>query len=1631
MTQTLEGVITTTLDICRNFPSEPKPKLPREHLIDAISKTLESNRIVVLEGEPLSGKSECLAELMRRSPKTSVGIFLNADLGVFYSPSYLRLVVAEQVSWILDGTPLPEEAVTEEQYRQYLFRLQRYSRHYPITWLVDGLVEDTRTPELISLLKLIPFGIKDFKFVVTAESDISNSLGLRHEKPKSVPVFPIGLEEAISFFSDLSISESVVHELRCFSNGNIGQMQKLRSFVRAGLSVDDLLRENKPTLESLFEFEWNSIPNTTQIHKTLAYVAFSNRPALIADISKFVGLPEADASMVIGNCRILTFSIDKKIVSIESSAQRTFIRSRLSAWETSVRSHVITTLLADPATPEATVYLPLELLNAGKHDELIKHLDPKHFLNLLATERSLHSIRYHASLGIEAAKVRENPTAELALSLIKSTATGLEFSIGFESQIEALIKLGSSEQALELASMAATSEERLHMLSIAANTLHQNEQLVPSELRVQIKALTADLSFEDLGDLGVEIACNLLPVDFDIATNIMGEVLDGARRRIDSARNEPTTDPLPSSLRDSRERESEIKRSLDLLPQDQARRFADAIASTVDHFSHDKIVQFIKALEPSNKITVLARWLGQNLEHPNAFSIAEQALDIVLGEVSRTPRLQDLREIAELLPYLKNTGDREILANKIETQITLLGHQGTSEDYIRLWLLIYRVRFDTEPTEVELSLIDLFGEIDSLKEVSIKVTCWTWMLFNLSKFKGLDRLMKDVPLISDVTDKLSVAIDILLNETANHFAVTKPAIVALARTNIGEAVRLIERLNTQSARDNGYSELVRNIQSSTLNVPNLEIIARCLTLIRDNTIRSDAICSLLASILRKMRKENLPDLHSAVGELWTHIKVAPGRLQALVMTSRIALNEAPLSIDLEAMTNEHIALWQQVLGDLVRIQIGYWVASEFASSQPVLAREWLSRSIEYEKSVNAASENINSALTCTLSLASRVVSYMDVREEEFSRIRSLIKEVREPEVQLRLWSRLGIRLHFAGKESVAKRIVTEHIEPMLNQSYPNNELVLDSMIANCAPLLYLVHPATATQAISRIGCEIQREGALVDICLVLLRRSPIGEPFDTRGTFEFPINQSTINDILSILRDIRTDSEIWGVVEELSASIGADCNKSSIPRTAALNYLTTLQELVKKKLPDKYNIKHDGYLIACNAYILRSRAKVSSGSVQKSEWRSLFQRARLIANVSDRVVVTAMVGSCAVTSKAGSEVTDWIKDIRTDLENIPSDQDRVDRHDWVAQIVGSADKAACRALVTDALNLIVQLPETDDILKRQRSLLDLANTLDPKLGEQLIALNDTDEARKERLKIERTRQQHQLTLARNPCADEVGKLTDHELASVCWDNLARLNAGRITPRSIREFHLFHARASKMSIESASAVWHFVIESSLRKRKSDKTPEFAQQLFDATCKASEVVFGLIGKVSTGTAQSKTLETGIIRNGDREEFIESVSAWARQQCDQIIRISDPYFGPDDIDLVKVIASSARNVKFRILTSKEHIKKKNISDVAEAFESTWLDISDDLIPETTIVVIGLGGSGKHPIHDRWLVSDIGGLRLGTSANSMGGLRTSEVSELSANEAASRRAEIDGYIFSPPREIHGERMSVAQYSL
>lgn len=1628
--------IISNVDFCRNFPLEPVPKLPREQLFEVIQKTLISHRVVMLEGEPLSGKTECLADFMRRSPNTCIGVFLNPDLGVFQSPGYFRLVIAEQISWIVDGTRLSDDVVPEERYQQLLYKLQRHAKNIRITWLIDGLSsgKTNKCSDVSELIELIPFGMREFDFVVAGERDLTALINLHDQKPKSVLLFPVAREEATSYFSDMELEDSDVQEIRQFSAGVIGRMQKFREFLRAGISFDSLLQETNPSLESLFEFEWKLIPQTEDMWRILAYVVFSNKPVTVTEFTRYLEVEVDEVKAMLANCRILTVSVDTHTVSIESRAQRQFVKNRLGCLEKQVRSYIIKDLLETPTSKDAITYLPSQFMDAGRHDELLKHLDPNHFLSVLKTEHSLNSIRKHAELGIDAARALNNSPAELSLSLIRSMATGITFSIGSDSHIEALVKLGSSESALELASIAPTTEERLHLLTIAANALHKNNQPIPADLKNEIRLLQQDIHFENLGDLGVDIACNLLPVDFDVASEIINSVLDGARKRIESKNNTLAENRQEFGVSDCGDTSSPTgKRNLDHIPQNQARKFADAIVATVEKFSYERIVAFVKGIAPSNKIMVLARWLGQNREHIDACKIADQALDVVLSEASRSPRLQDLREIAEILPSIKNSHQRESLARRLNAQIGLLAHQGTSEEFCRLQLLLYRVRFPNEPSEVELSLIELFGEIEVIKEISVRTTCWAWMLFQLTQFENADKLEKDTSLISEVEAKLSQTINCLLLCTANHYLASKAAISALAQTNSDGALELVERLNTEDSRDKGYNELIRRLLNSNIDEKSLNVLKKAVESIVDDNIRTKAVLGVLRFLSRKAETQQSISFFPILGNLWRLIRVSSGKLQALTFAFRLQMLEQGDAVDIEKMTQMLRSLWEQVLSDSVRVELGYWIASELAITNPTLAQDWITRSIDFAKQRHIPSDSVLNALLTTVSLASRVFVYVDdTTDESYRRISSLIESIPSCELQLQLWTTLGIRMHYAEKSQVAKRIANGPVDQILNSSYPDNDLVFESMASNAAPLLYLVHPATATQIINRITSEHYRDLARSNICSVLMTHSPVGEPFEKPDDHTYSLEQGTVADVLTILKDIKLDSAILNIVEDICASIGSEANKAKITRNAAADDLNTLTRIVEISLPDSRNIKHKGYLIACRAYILKARCSIPKASIQKEEWTTLYSDARDIDNIADKVVVTAIVGSCAVLAKTRSSISNWIEDIRQDLAAIPSDQDRVDRYVWVASLVKSADRSACRNLLSDAMKQIVQLPETDDMVSRQRRILDMANAMDPKLANQLIDLNDGDDARQNLLKKEKIKYANCIALGKNPGTEEVSQMTDQELADICGNNLGQLLAGRIRVRAIEDFDALQKRASTMPINTASNIWHLIVESSLRKRSTDKNNNFASNLFNSTCKSSEIVCGLIGQFFSGEQRNRILDIGIVRYGDRELFLRRLRDWAMPFDNEVIRISDPYFGPEDLELVKAIFFNAPNVKFRILTSREQIRKKKLHDVAEAFEEAWQQISDETMPEIELSVVGIGNDGKHPIHDRWIVCEKSGLRLGTSAHSMGHVRTSEVSEIDSPDLLSNICEeVDLYMDRAPREIAGERLYFAKYTL
>ena len=129
--------------------------------------------------------------------------------------------------------------------------------------------------------------------------------------------------------------------------------------------------------------------------------------------------------------------------------------------------------------------------------------------------------------------------------------------------------------------------------------------------------------------------------------------------------------------------------------------------------------------------------------------------------------------------------------------------------------------------------------------------------------------------------------------------------------------------------------------------------------------------------------------------------------------------------------------------------------------------------------------------------------------------------------------------------------------------------------------------------------------------------------------------------------------------------------------------------------------------------------------------------------------------------------------------------------------------------------------------------------------------------------------------------------------------------------------------------------------------------------------------------------------------------------------------------------ILRSANPACKIQILTSKKHHDQEGISSPDDEYLQQWHRISDQEPPETEIVIVGIESSGKSPIHDRWWLSKGGGLRIGTSFNSLGKTQDSSITRISGSEAEFLEIDVDQYLIYKKREYNSERLRYLSFTL
>jgi hypothetical protein len=659
-------------------------------------------------------------------------------------------------------------------------------------------------------------------------------------------------------------------------------------------------------------------------------------------------------------------------------------------------------------------------------------------------------------------------------------------------------------------------------------------------------------------------------------------------------------------------------------------------------------------------------------------------------------------------------------------------------------------------------------------------------------------------------------------------------------------------------------------------------------------------------------------------------------------------------------------------------------------------------------------------------------------EDDLSRLGTLIEHMPSHGERALLWSELALCFYNKGRSDTCKEIVNRRIKPLLENISAKDISYRSDVIILLAPALYCAHKTIALEIISTLPPVPQpdRDEAYAQICrFVVTKHSPL-DPFEWLPGQNFNISYEEMVDICDILHLIDDDWSISSIMEAIVCSIRSRHNNTRYSSQQKADITTRLQNIVNNDLPNKRHLPHEGFRII-------SQAQVNSiQQLPVSKWQDLIKEARDISNIADRALILCLIAAY-MPPKYGALQQEILEEARTAIEHIPVDLEKIEHYDILANRTLDINPSLSRDALKSAWLLATQ-NDNLNVRTARRRIIDLAHRLDPNLANTFASSMDDDPARAE-ARLQLKQQLQVLDLKKKmiaPDQSNSGAVSDKSIySSAAYVLLRSLNAGMIQHVPIENTREYIQIASTLPFSESFPIFAWVIQNAVvRYESTDQAKVILRGLYEAVTANIGLTRQVAARSSIHVEQSIRHVTGsldrtsiVIHPGERDTAINYLQDWIGKNVQGYLKIADQFFGLDDLEVLKLVLFANPTCRVEILTSRKHQTQEKVPQPWEdSYQTHWrIRILDQDPPETDVVIVGIASTGESPVHDRWWLTDGGGLRIGTSFNSLGVGKASEISILSEGEAELRQNEVDQYLKRITREHNGERLSYVSFNL
>jgi len=270
--------------------------------------------------------------------------------------------------------------------------------------------------------------------------------------------------------------------------------------------------------------------------------------------------------------------------------------------------------------------------------------------------------------------------------------------------------------------------------------------------------------------------------------------------------------------------------------------------------------------------------------------------------------------------------------------------------------------------------------------------------------------------------------------------------------------------------------------------------------------------------------------------------------------------------------------------------------------------------------------------------------------------------------------------------------------------------------------------------------------------------------------------------------------------------------------------------------------------------------------------------------------------------------------------------------------------------------------------------------------------------------------------------------------------LASLNSDKIITKKINEVSKYLPIGNKLPLQDVFPIYMYYLNNCARTYKSKNLTGAMNTLhrdnfFEAV--SSTNLLHLLSqkrKLQTKSFRQFFIDEEFVTNkpikpNTREEAFDYIRKWMIDELDEFVFIVDSYTKKEDLELVKIIMEVKSDIEIDILGSLDGQK----SNIEEEYKNYWKKISDETPPFVNITFCWNSEDiNSMPIHDRWIITKNGGLRIGTSINSLGCKKESEISVMQPNESLNiLEHTVKDYVNKRKRELNKQRLSYKSFSL